>query len=78
MTVLFVIPNLVYTSFFLFLHRLPIEAVSGRAVSGRAVSGRAAALSGLTMKRLLVIVYPTYVVDLLQGAALVAVRTPCM
>ena len=57
---------------------LPIEAVSGRAVSGRAVSGRAAALSGLTMKRLLVIVYPTYVVDLLQGAALVAVRTPCM
>ena len=42
------------------------------------VPGRAAALSGLTMKRLLVIVYPTYVADLLQGAALVAVRTPCM
>ena len=42
------------------------------------VPGRAAALSGLTMKRLLVIVYPTYIADLLQGAALVAVRTPCM
>ena len=49
-----------------------------RSICDLEVAMLSAALSGLTMKRLLVIVYPTYVADLLQGAALVAVRTPCM